>query len=152
MYVCVSAGGGQVVKDLEHQVHRFESLHVCIATVQVTSPQVAPCQLHQPNFLKGTSPRVKGMNKAIKRKVCAGLHNVFNVNVPFQCTWTHLSDCMCVRKETERPSSPPVSLPRCCVIKIKAGVMGYSSWPRPVAYPFNGGLRQRNKHPGEGSD
>lgn len=39
-----------------------------------------------------------------------------------------------VRKETERPSSPAASR----VIKIKAAVIGYSFWPRPVGYPFNG--------------
>lgn len=44
-----------------------------------------------------------------------------------------------VRGETERPSSPPASCaPRRPVIKIKAVVMGYSFWPLPVAYPFNG--------------
>lgn len=42
-------------------------------------------------------------------------------------------------EKRERPSSPPASCaPPRCVIKIKAVVIGYSFWPRPVDYPFNG--------------
>lgn len=58
----------------------------------------------------------------------------------------------CVRgsvcDEWERPSSLPASCaPRRTVIKIKAVVMGYSFWPRPVAYPFNGACVTGKKLP-----
>lgn len=48
--------------------------------------------------------------------------------------WQRCVRVFFARRRAERPSSPTAFR----VIKIKAAVIGYSFWPRPVGYPFNG--------------